>query len=96
MINADTFSLMGLLEMRNILDQIKPINPKLEYKTTLNAYFTGRNMTGAVNDQLINQPDFTNIKIPHRQYIIDNNAKQLPAIDNVDIGAEFMKLAAVI
>ena len=94
-INADTFSLMGLVEMRKILDGVKKINPKLKYHTTLNAYFTGRNMTSAVNDQLINQPDFTDIRIPHRQHIIDSNAKRQPSTDHEEIKAEFMKLAEV-
>lgn len=94
-VNADYFSLAGMQELRQILDQVKNLNPKLVYKIVLNAYFTGRKFTEIVTDALISDPAYTGIEIPHRQHITDSGAKRLPAIESDEIYNLFCNLAAV-
>ena len=94
-VNADYFSLAGMQELREILDQVKNLNPKLIYKIVLNGYFTGRKFTEAVTDALAGDPAYTGIEIPHRQHITDMGAKKLPSIENPELYKLFSELAAV-
>ena len=92
-IHADNFSLMGLSEMTAIIDKIKPINPKLDYKIILNASMKGRSFTEKAKERLVKMPAFSGVEIPHRQHVIDSNAMRKPSIDLEEIREQFMKLA---
>ena len=95
-VNADSFSLAGLVEMREILDQVKTINPGLEYRIILNAAMKGRRLTDAALTALRNEPGYSGIEIPNRQHFADSNALRKPAIDSADILGPFQKLVGEI
>lgn len=95
-VNPDFFSLAGLVEMREILGQIRAINPKLEYKITLNAFVKNRNFSGEVIEALKKDPNYTGIEIPHRQHVIESSALRQPAIELEEIHKPFKLLAGII
>ena len=95
-INPDYFSLSGLVEMKDIINQVKKINPKLQYKIILNAYIKNRHFSGLIIDNLDKDKHYTGIKIPHRQHIIDSSARREPAISHRDIYEPFKELAAIV
>lgn len=95
-VNADAFSLSGLVEMRTILGQVKAINTKLEWKIVLNAAHKGRNITEAALNALRNEPGFSGIEIPNRQHFVDSNARMQPSLDLIEIRDPFTALTAVI
>lgn len=95
-VNADSFSLLGLVEMRTILEQVKAINPRLDHRIVLNAAHKNRNITAAALDALRREPGFAGVEIPNRQHVIDSNARRRPALDLDDIREPFRALAAVI
>lgn len=84
-VNPDFYSLNALKEMKIILNEIKELNPKLEYKIVLNAYMKNRNFLKDIIPVLKNEPNYTGIEIPHRQCIIDNSALKKPSIDHKEI-----------
>ena len=94
-VNPDYFSLAGLVEMKDIINQVKPINPKIQYKITLNAYIKNRHFSGKIIEALGNDPNYTGIQIPHRQHIIDSSARKEPSIEVMDIYEPFKALAAI-
>ena len=94
-VNPDYFSLAGLVEMKDIINQVKPINPKLQYRITLNAYIKNRHFGGKIVEALNNDPNYTGIQIPHRQHIIDSSARKEPSIEVPDIYEPFKALAAI-
>lgn len=95
-INPDYFSLSGLVEMKDILSQIKTINPILNHKIVLNGYVKNRNFTVEIDRALSQEPEYSGVEIPHRQHIIDCSALKKPAIDLNDIYNPFLKLSEVI
>ena len=95
-VNADSFSLAGLVEMREILEQVRAINPGLDYRIVLNAAVKGRRLTDAALSALRNEPGFTGIEIPNRQHFMDSNALRRPALNMPDILGPFRKLAGEI
>jgi len=92
-VNADSFSLAGLVEMREILEQVRTINPDLDYRIILNAAIKGRRLTEAALSALRKESGYSGIEIPNRQHFIDSNALRKPAIDMPDIMEPFQKLA---
>jgi chromosome partitioning protein len=92
-VNPDAFSLAGLMEMREIIAQVKAKKPSLVYRVVLNAAFKGRRITDATLDALKDEPGYTGVLIPNRQHIIDCNALRKPAIDMSDVLEPFQKLA---
>lgn len=95
-VNADAFSLSGLVEMREIIDNVKTINPKLQTRIVLNASFKGRTFTDAARNELAKDAAFSGIEIPHRQHIIDSNARKVPSLDAEDILKPFKALAEAV
>ena len=95
-VNADTFSLVGLVEMRTILAQVKAINAKLEWRIILNSAHKDRKFTKATMETLRKEPGFAGIEIPNRQHVVDTNARLQPALDFEEIRDPFVRLAAVI
>lgn len=95
-VNADAFSLSGLVEMRQILGQVKAINPKLDWRIVLNAAHKGRNITAAALEALRNEPGYSGIEIPNRQHFVDSNARLQPSLDLDEIRDPFQALKAVI
>jgi len=95
-VNADAFSLIGLVEMREILAQVKGINPRLEWRVILNAAHKGRNLTQAALESLRKEPGFAGVEIPNRQHFPDSNARKVPALDMPEILQSFNELVAVI
>ena len=94
--NADYFSVAAINEMKDILEQIKEINPKLKYNLVLNAFFKNRNLTETMIELLQKEPSFSGIEIPHRQHIQNSNTLKKPALDLDDIHKPFSKLADLI
>jgi len=94
-IHADSFSLAGLAEMRLLLDQIKPINPKLRYKVTMNGAPKRRRATGQVLSRLTEDPIYSGVEIPNRQHFIESNALRRPALEVDDIRQAFKDMAAI-
>jgi chromosome partitioning protein len=95
-VNPDYFSLAGLVEMEEIINQIKGINSKLEYSIILNGYIKNRTFTDAVTEKLGENPYYTGIEIPNRQHIIDCSAQKKPAISQRDILEPFQRIGALV
>ena len=95
-INPDTFSYAGLVEMRDIIEQVQSKNKNLDYKIILNGYVKNRKLTGKLDISLSKDKKFSGIEIPNRQHIIDSVALGKPAIDKDDIKAPFMELAGIV
>jgi len=95
-VNPDYFSLAGLVEMEDIINQIKGINPKLDHRIILNGYVKNRNFTEDVIQKLGLKPEYTGIEIPNRQHIIDCSALKKPAISQADILEPFQKIGALV
>lgn len=95
-VNPDYFSLSGLVEMKEIIAQIKKINPKLEYKISLNAFMKNRHFGSKIVEVLGKDPAYTGIQIPHRQHIIDSSARREPSIELEAIFTPFKELSEVI
>lgn len=95
-VNADAFSLSGLVEMRTILGQVKGINARLDWRIVLNAAHKKRNLTEATMNALRNEPGYSGIEIPNRQHFADSNARLQPSLDLEEIKDPFDQLAAVI
>jgi len=95
-VNADTFSLVGLVEMRAILSQVKPINPRLDLRIVLNSAHKDRRFTKATLETLRREEGYAGIEIPNRQHVIDANARLQPALDFEEIRGPFERLAGVV
>lgn len=95
-VNPDYFSLSGLIEMEEILSQIKGLNPGLNHNIILNGYIPNRTFTNEVIDKLKDNPAYTQIEIPHRQHIIDSSALKKPAINKEEILEPFQKIGALV
>ena len=95
-VNADAFSLTGLMEMKGILDQVKSINNRMQYGIVLNDYYTGQTMTDGAIGALKEFPEYTGINIPNRAYVTKSNAARKPAIDHEEIGSVFSQLVEVL
>jgi len=95
-VNPDSFSLNGLAQMRKVLKEVKSINHGLQYRIILNAYFTGRRLTGDALEVLQDEPGYLNIEIPHRQSIVTANADREPAILHDEIYQSFKKLSEAV
>lgn len=95
-VNPDYFSLSGLIEMEEIIQQIKALNPSLEHNIILNGYIPNRTFTNEVIDKLKENPAYTKIEIPHRQHIIDSSALKKPAINKEEILQPFQKIGALV
>jgi chromosome partitioning protein len=96
-INPDYFSLSGLAEMKNILEEVKGINSKLKYDIILNSY-TGekRLVNKEIDDLLKKEKAFSGVRIPTRQHVITETIKKRPAIENEEIKEQFDLLASAI
>jgi cellulose biosynthesis protein BcsQ len=94
-INPDTFSYIGLQEMKEILEKIQTRNTGLSYHITLNADTGDRVLNRKLNNALKREPAFTGIRIPQRQHITDQIARKKPAFDRDDIRTPFLALAEV-
>jgi chromosome partitioning protein len=92
-VNPDYFSINGLVEMKEILNQVHSINKDIDYRIVLNAFFKGRNFVENVRELLSREDKFAGVEIPHRQHIIDSSAMKKAAIDNDDIYQPFEALA---
>jgi len=91
-IHPDLFSLQGLVEMKTILDEVKEINPKLDYKIVMNGFMKNRNFMKSITPILEKETSYTGIKIPTRQHFIDKSVEKLPAIDHEDIYKPFNQI----
>lgn len=93
-INPDFFSLSGLVQMREILGEVKELSPDLSYKIVVNSY-TGDNRR--YNQDFLplikEQEGFCGVLIPQRQHFIDRSAENLPAIDTEEIEKVYKQLA---
>ena len=94
-VNADSFSMAGLREMKDIIEKVRGVNPNLEAHIVLNASFKKRSFTGAAHEALARESMYTGIEIPHRQHITNSNALGRPAIEADEIRAPFKALAEV-
>ena len=94
--NADYFSISAITEMKEILEQIRGINPKIKYGLVLNAYFKNRVLTENMMELLHNEPTFSGIEIPHRQHVQNSITLKKPAIEHPDIQKPFAQLAAIV
>lgn len=94
-VNADSFSMAGLREMKEIIEKVRTVNPKLKAHIVLNASFKKRSFTDAAHDALEKDPSYTGIEIPHRQHIVNSNALRRPAIEADEIRLPFEALAGV-
>jgi chromosome partitioning protein len=94
-VNPDSLSVSGMIEVKEILGQVKKFNTKLDHYLVMNAFTKGRNFSEEIADRLREDSGYT-VEIPHRQYIIDSNARQKPAIDNEEIYEIFKILSEVV
>jgi len=94
-VNADAFSLAGLVEMRDILAKVRSINTKLDWRIVLNGAHKGRNITAAALNALRKEPGFSGIEVPNRQHFVDSNAQNKPAIDQQELRDVFKAMAAL-
>ena len=94
-VNADSFSMAGLREMKEIIEKVRSVNPKLKAHIVLNASFKKRSFTDAAHEALEKEPTYTGIEIPHRQHIINSNALRRPALEADEIRLPFEALAGV-
>ena len=95
-VNPDSFSLQGLKEMEQIINKVKTINPTLEYKTVLNAYFNRQTFTAASRETLQKYPAYSGVEIPHRAIFAKANATRKPAITEPEIHEAFNSLQGAI
>lgn len=95
-VNADSFSISGLVEMKQIIEQVQTINPRLKSRIVLNASFKGRTFTDAAREALERDPDYTGIEIPHRQHVVNSNAMKRPALEAEEILKPFTALAELV
>ncbi len=82
-IQLDYFSLLGMEDMYDIINQVKKVKPKLEYKVVVNQYFKNRVLNKSIETNLKTLDGFTNIFIPHRQQIKQDIATHKPSTDSV-------------
>jgi chromosome partitioning protein len=94
-INPDTFSYTGLVEMKEIIEQVQTKNTKLKFDIVLNGHTKNRKLTGSLDSNLEQDTAFSGVVIPERQHIIDSIARNKPAIDMQEIKEPFFKLAAI-
>lgn len=94
--NAVYFSISAITEMKDILEQIKGINPKLEYGLVLNAYFKNRTLTDNMLELLHQEPTFSGIEIPYRQHVQNSITLKKPALEHPDVQKPFTQLAALV
>lgn len=95
-INPDYFSLSGLVEMQDIINQIKAINNKIDYKIILNKFSKDRKFLKDLLPNLTKLNNYTGIHIPNRQAFIDNSALFRPSIDIPEIKQEYNKIMELI
>ncbi len=80
----DYFSMLGLSDMFDIVEQVKSYNKNIECKVVVNQYQKKRNLNKEIEDSLLTLDSFTNVFIPHRQSIKENIARHKPSIDSVE------------
>ncbi len=95
-INSDFFSVSGLNEIIHVIEQVKEINKKLDYKIVLNNFIKNRKYFESLEPILDDIPNYTSIKIPSRQAFIDNSSLYKPTIDIDDVAIEYDKICEVI
>ncbi len=95
-INSDFFSVSGLNEIIHVIEQVKEINKKLDYKIVLNNFVKNRKYFESLEPILNDIPNYTAIKIPSRQAFIDNSSLYKPTIDIDDVAIEYDKICEVI
>ena len=95
-INPDYFSLSGLVEMQDIINQIKAINNKIEYKVILNKFSKDRKFLKDLMPSLSKLENYTDIHIPTRQAFIDNSALFRPTLEIPEIQLEYNKIMELI
>lgn len=95
-INADYFSISGLNRLMGIIEDVREVNEKIEYKIIINDYIDNRKYSKQLLPILEKIEGFTDIKIPTRQAFIDNSSLHRPSIDIKDIAKEYNKLIEVI
>ncbi len=81
----DFFSVKGLASMRNVLDQIKEINPSVDFKIVINQYRKNRNLNDKIESRVKRLPAnwFTNVRIPDRQQIKEDLLGRRTSIENI-------------
>lgn len=95
-IHSDFFSLSGLNEMTDIINQIKAINNKVDYKIILNSFTKNRKYLDGLLPALEKINNFTDIKIPNRQAFIDNSSLYRPTLDIPEVQEEYNKIMELI
>lgn len=78
------FSLIGLNDMYDILDQVKECRPNLEYKVVVNKYNKRRILDKDIESKVSQLNGLASVFIPSRQIIKNNISKHLPSIDSVE------------
>ncbi len=79
----DYFSMLGLSDMFDIVEQIKEFNPNIEYQIVVNQYQKHRNLNKAIEATLAQLDNLKTVFIPNRQLIKENIAKHKPSIDSI-------------
>ena len=95
-INPDTFSLNGLVEMRQIIEQIKELNDKLEYTIILNNFIKNRKFSAQVLQLLNEQENFSKITIPNRNIFLVNNSIKKHVLHNKELKDIFCSIEAIV
>jgi len=95
-INSDFFSVSGLNEIISVINQVRDINKKLDYKIILNNFVKNRKYFDSLEPILQGIPNYTDIRIPNRQAFIDNSSLYKPSIDIDDVGYQYDKICEVI
>jgi chromosome partitioning protein len=95
-IHSDFFSISGLTEMIDIINQVKSINSKIDYKIILNNFVKNRKYLEGLLPALNKIENFTGIMIPNRQAFIDNSSLFRPSIDIPEIQVEYNKIMELI
>lgn len=94
--NPDIFSLDGLNDMKEIVSEIRELNPALKMKIVLNDFNKERRFYKDLKPLLIQDPHFSGVEIPSREFVNTCNAEKRPALENPDIYMAFDKLSGVI
>lgn len=79
----DYFSMLGLSDMFDIVEQIREFNPNIEYQIVVNQYQKHRNLNKAIEATLSQLDDMKTVFIPNRQLIKENIANHKPSIDSI-------------
>ncbi len=83
-VKLDYFSMLGMSDMYSIIEQVREINPNLEYKVICNQYFKNRTLNTTIENQLKTLEGYVNIAIPHRQQIMNDILNHKPSIGSIE------------